>query len=223
MKQIIFHGSEKIIESPVFGQGKAYNDYGKGFYCTENASLAKEWACGRDRDGYANCYEIETEGLRTLDLASEEYNILHWMALLLDNRRPSVASPVAKAGMKYFRDNFLLEIRDYDIIKGYRADDSYFSFARAFLNNQISLEQLSIAMKLGKLGEQVVLKSKEAFERLEFVSYEVADCSIYFGKRSVRDEMARAEFTKMLETGGFEGIYMRDLLQKGESINVKGI
>ncbi|MBR2627880.1 MAG: DUF3990 domain-containing protein, partial [Peptococcaceae bacterium] len=38
---------------------------------------------------------------------------------------------------------------------GYRADDSYFSFANAFLNNTLSLRQLEKAMMLGKHGEQV--------------------------------------------------------------------
>ena len=51
----------------------------------------------------------------------------------------------------------------------------YFSFARAFINNEISLAQLSYAMRLGKLGEQFVLKSPVAFERIRFVSYEIAD------------------------------------------------
>lgn len=44
-KLIIYHGSPEIIEKPVFGKGKPYNDYGMGFYCTEHLELAKEWAC----------------------------------------------------------------------------------------------------------------------------------------------------------------------------------
>jgi len=47
---VIFHGSEKVV-LPVFGEGKAYNDYGLGFYCTENLELAKEWACSHGTDG----------------------------------------------------------------------------------------------------------------------------------------------------------------------------
>ncbi|MCF0142741.1 MAG: DUF3990 domain-containing protein, partial [Parasporobacterium sp.] len=41
----IYHGSQQIVEVPRFGMGKPYNDYGQGFYCTENIELAKEWAC----------------------------------------------------------------------------------------------------------------------------------------------------------------------------------
>ena len=32
-KCTIYHGSEKIIQKPVFGFGNKYNDYGLGFYC----------------------------------------------------------------------------------------------------------------------------------------------------------------------------------------------
>ena len=35
MLKTIYHGSDKIIEKPLFGHGKTYNDYGLGFYCTE--------------------------------------------------------------------------------------------------------------------------------------------------------------------------------------------
>ena len=37
------------------------------------------------------------------------------------------------------------------------------------MNGTLSLSDLSEAMRLGKLGEQVVLKSKKAFEALTFV------------------------------------------------------
>lgn len=43
-KITLFHGSEKVIEHPVFGAGKKHNDFGLGFYCTESEALAKEWA-----------------------------------------------------------------------------------------------------------------------------------------------------------------------------------
>ena len=49
---------------------------------------------------------------------------------------------------------------EYDVIIGYRADDSYFSFAKDFINNTISVEQLAEAMRLGELGIQIVLKSE---------------------------------------------------------------
>ena len=75
-KLILYHGSSEIIQNPEYGKGKSYNDYGKGFYCTEHQELAKEWACTENTDGFANQYEIETAGLSILNLSGEEYTIL---------------------------------------------------------------------------------------------------------------------------------------------------
>ena len=54
---VLYHGSPDIIEKPASGKNKAYNDYGRGFYCTEHIELVKEWACTEGTDGYANKYE----------------------------------------------------------------------------------------------------------------------------------------------------------------------
>ena len=95
----------------------------------------------------------------------------------------------------------------------YRADDSYFSFARAFVNNEISLAQFSYAMRLGKLGEQYVLKSPKAFQAIHFLSYEGADSMEYYVKRRARDEQARNAYRKRVEEDDIDGIYMRDLIR----------
>ncbi|MBQ7366814.1 MAG: DUF3990 domain-containing protein [Spirochaetaceae bacterium] len=41
----LYHGSERIVETPQFGAGNPRNDYGLGFYCTQHLELVKEWAC----------------------------------------------------------------------------------------------------------------------------------------------------------------------------------
>ena len=210
---ILYHGSSEIIEKPIFGKGKAYNDYGRGFYCTENFELAKEWACTEGIDGYANQYELETDGLKILNLSSDEYTVLHWLALLMTYRKLRLSTPVMKRGAEWLKEHFLVNIEDYDAIIGYRADDSYFSFARAFVSNEISLGQLSHAMKLGKLGEQFVLKSREAFEAIQFVSYVASDNTIYYARRKARDDAARAAFFAELERDDMDGIYIRDLIR----------
>ncbi len=218
-KRILYHGSPDILERPIYGAGKTYNDYGQGFYCTEHLELAKEWACSEGVNGYANRYEMETGDLRILDLSSDDYSILNWLAILLENRQPRLSSPVEKRGQEYLLQNFLPEYDSYDIIVGYRADDSYFSFARSFVGNAISLNQLSYAMKLGKLGEQFVLKSKKAFDSIHFLDYILADNSEYYTKRKQRDEEAREAFQKELERDDVNGIYMRDIIREGIQAN----
>lgn len=71
-------------------------------------------------------------------------------------------------------DNFGINVNAYDVIIGYRADDSYFDYAESFLNNSITVEQLAKAMKLGKLGEQIVIKSQYAFSCLTYDGFEIA-------------------------------------------------
>ena len=214
-RRILYHGSPIILEHPIYGKGKKYNDYGQGFYCTENQDLAKEWACSEGTDGYANRYEIETDGLSIMNLSSESYNILNWLAILMENRQGRLSSPIEKQGREYLLENFLPGYKSYDVIIGYRADDSYFSFARSFVGNGISLRQLSYAMKLGKLGEQFVLKSEKAFDSIHFLDYAVADNSIYYARRKVRDEEARTAFQRELENDDVNGIYIRDIIREG--------
>ena len=218
-KLILYHGSPSILKQPIYGYGKTYNDYGQGFYCTKHLELAKEWACSEGVDGFANKYEIETDGLNILNLSSDEYNILNWLAILLENRQLRLSSPIEKRGRDYLLQNFLIEYKQYDCIIGYRADDSYFSFARSFISNTISLKQLSYAMKLGELGEQFVLKSKKAFDAIKFIDYTIADNSIYYNKRKLRDTQARQAFFKQLEEDDRNGIYIRDIINQEMKID----
>ena len=92
-KMILYHGSVNVIESPEFGRGNVKNDYGLGFYCTEHLELAKEWACSGNRDGFANEYEIDLEGLDVLNLSDGNWHILNWMAILLQNPRTHRTAP----------------------------------------------------------------------------------------------------------------------------------
>lgn len=215
---ILYHGSPQIVEVPKHGIGSLENDYGQGFYCTQSKELAKEWACPTVKSGFSNLYEFDMSGLNVLYLNGEDYSILNWIALLLDNRIFPVRSPVARQAHRYILGEFLPDISGYDVICGYRADDSYFSYAKDFLNNTISINQLSQAMKLGELGEQVVLKSKAAFERIRFLEYEIADGSIYNAQRMARENRARKAY---LSNHGADfalatdEIYVLDIIREG--------
>ena len=210
----IYHGSPKVIESPVFGAGKLYNDYGRGFYCTEHAELAKEWACSSDTDGYANHYQLKTKGLSILNLNTPEYNILNWLAILLENRKFNVAEGLPQRARAYILENFKVDYKKYDIIIGYRANDSYFSYAGDFVNGTLSLSDLSEAMRLGKLGEQVVLKSKKAFDALTYVESIKAPRKEYFAKYRQRDEEARGKYRQIAAKPLAESeIYVIDIIR----------
>ena len=210
---IIYHGSISIIEKPQYGLGKPYNDYGLGFYCTESLELAKEWAVGENRDGFANKYVLDLSNLKVLDL-TKTGNVLHWITVLLKNRHFDLDTDIAKAGKKYLIEHFSLPIEQYDVIKGYRADDSYFAYADSFLNNTISVRRLKEALRLGKLGEQIVLVSKKAFTQIKFLGYEEAQASIYYPLRRTRNEKARKAFLSDRASGIREDdIYLNDIIR----------
>lgn len=149
MKKILYHGSEQILRKPEYGKGARANDYGRGFYCTESEELAKEWACSRGADGYANRYELVCDGLNILNLNSGDYNILNWMALLAKNRTYWQKGSISEEAKNYLQNYFLIDSSSYDVIIGYRADDSYFSFAQDFAANTISVNQLSSGVPFG--------------------------------------------------------------------------
>ena len=212
---ILYHGSEKIIENPVFGKGNLRNDYGRGFYCTENEELAKEWACSNNKNGFANKYELKLEGLNILYLNSSEYHVLHWLTILTKNRTYWERNTISEKAKTYLSKHFMIDTSKYDVIIGYRADDSYFSFARDFVSGAISYKQLSEAMHLGKLGEQVVLVSEKAFQNLKYISCSPANPLIYYAKKKERDREARKEYRKAKFNDNLENeLFIIDIIRE---------
>lgn len=212
---IVYHGSPHLVSVPLYGAGKVHNDYGPGFYCTQDLEMAKEWACPEQMDGFANQYRFETEGLSCLNLNQKPYHILNWLAVLLENRVFDTSYPIMSHGKRYLHEHFLPAYQNYDLITGYRADDSYFSFARDFLLNIITLEQLSRAMRLGRLGTQIVVKSERAFDAIwKEMSY-VAPGNVYHPLRVARDRKAREDYLKILaEDTEPGGVHLSDIINQ---------
>ena len=126
----------------------------------------------------------------------------------------AIKTPVARRAKQYLIDNFSINVNAYDLITGYRADDSYFDYAEAFINNGITVEQLARAMKLGKLGEQIVLKSKFAFSKINFEGFDVAQKDTYYVLRKSRDDDANKMYLEMLEEES-DGLYIQDIIRGG--------
>ena len=194
MKRTLYHGSKDRIVKPLFGAGKPNNDYGLGFYCTESEELAKEWAVAKDHDGWANVYSLEDGDLTVLNLNSGQYCILHWLAVLLENRQFETEYGLPSEAKSYLTTRFAVPYKEADVIIGYRADDSYFTFAQDFISGTISYSQLTTAMRLGHLGDQYVLKSCKAFDRIEYVESRPAPRSDWLERKTSRDHAARQEY-----------------------------
>lgn len=212
---VLYHGSPLRVPRPQFGVGNPYNDYGLGFYCTESIDLACEWACPRDRNGMVNRYRLSVDGLAVFDLDVAEGGTLSWLAVLLTNRQFDVSTAVTRQARNYVLTQYPAAVDASDVVVGYRADDSYFSFAKAFLDNRITLRQLERALRLGGLGRQVMLKSERAFQALAFEGAEVVQASLWHERRMARDEAARSDFRRILseETVLPDDIFAIDLVR----------
>ncbi len=164
-KIILFHGTANKIVHPVFGGGNDKHDYGNGFYLTEDIELAKEWAVCRptETNGWVHKYELETDGLKILNF--QEKNVLAWLAELMKHRDASDSKRYRVLARKFI-EKYGVDTSDYDVIKGWRANASYFYIAKEFVRDNIDFDILDELLSLGGLGLQYCIKSKKAYSQL---------------------------------------------------------
>ena len=219
-KIVLLHGSKQVIETPELSRGSMHNDYGQGFYCTRLEEMAKEWACKNQKDGFVNRYELDTEGLRMLNLSDGDHTVLNWIAILLKNRTFRLRSPIAIDAREYLIEHFAPNTTLYDLIVGYRADDSYFQYAESFVENTLPLRSLSRALTLGKLGLQTVLVSEKAFRQIRFIGAEPVERTVYYPKFLERDTKARKSYSEEIARSKTwrDDIFVLDIL-RGEMKN----
>ena len=174
MDKKIYHGSQRIVRSPKFGAGHQYNDFGLGFYCSEYPGRAAEWATWHGGNGFVSAYSLDPEGLRVINLCSQQYTPLHWLSLLFNYREFDMSSDSAHRAREYINENFSVDHQGCDCIIGYRADNSCFMFAQDFLDGRIPYRAFRDAVTRSDSNRQFVLKSNRAFDRVVFLGYEPA-------------------------------------------------
>ena len=214
----IYHGSAVEVPKPLLSKGKPNNDYGRGFYCTEDVEMAREWACkGKEPPGFANAYELSTEGLKILDLSSPGYTVLNWMAVLLANRTFDLDTDIAIEVRDYLMANFMPPIQDSDVVIGYRADDSYFKYADSFVNNALSVSRLTEALHLGRLGMQVALRTERAFDCLTYLGAEKVAWGEYHPRYVTRDADARTQWREVVKktSSAADDLFAVDIIRRG--------
>ena len=212
----LLHGTDHIIEVPDIHIGNPHNDYGMGFYCTRVDEMAREWACKKNTDGFVNSYDFDTEGLKVLNLLDGTHTVLNWMALLLQFRTFKLDSEVAVDARDYIIDHYSIDLTGYDVVIGYRADDSYFQYAESFVENTLPLRSLNRALTLGKLGLQTVLVSEKAFKQIRFIDAEPVDKTVYYPKFFERDTNARQTYvTEIAKSRSYRNdIFVLDILRE---------
>lgn len=213
----VFHGSDHVLKHPRYMGGKEDNDYGNGFYTTEDKIKAESWAAlnGDPEKSIVNIYDLDIDALEMADL--HDFGVLAWVAEVVANRgvNQEAAGIVGSRLMSLYRP----DLERYDLIKGYRADDSYTQVIEAFLTNQINVYEVERLFYKGSLGNQIFLKSEKAFKNIRWVhAYEV---TLKSGDKHA-DICARRGVNKFLSTrmkavliDGFEvpGITARYALQ----------
>lgn len=191
-KIILFHGTSEKIVVPTYGCGDEKHDYGKGFYLTESIELAKEWAVCRPNDisGFVHSYELDTEGLRILDF--QQFNVLSWLAELMKHR-DAADSKRYRMLAKKFIEKYSIDTDEYDVIKGWRANASYFYIAKEFVRDNVDVDILEELLTLGGLGIQYCIKSELAYSRLQEVDNSLLniDYAEFNEKYNQRDITAR--------------------------------
>ncbi len=214
-KRIVFHGSDHILRTPLFGKGDPYSDYGVGFYTTFEKEKAALWASKYPSGGVINSYSVEEKGLRILDLSSvEEKEIMRWVSLLLLHRFTAAQLEELGEVVDDIKQRYPVDLSSYDIVIGYRADDNYFNYAWSFMRNEISFEKMSKAMRIGSLGRQYVLLSELAFTRISFLAYErLPHSDSYQTFRKATEE----EYHRLISESSYKETFLRDIM-KGAKI-----
>lgn len=209
----IYHGSKYVIKKPVFKGSNPKNDYGAAFYTTRDLKSAHEWACKNDTVGIINEYKINTRNLKILDLTDKtEFNVLTWLAILMHHRElPPTFKDTFETYLNWLDEKYYINVDEFDIVIGYRADDAYFSFPLEFVRGNLTLDNLETIYMLGNLGKQFAIISQKAIDRIEFIQSYESD-NKYVGKYKNRVVYASEEFRNILKTNlGKPGVRIGDL------------
>ena len=200
-KIILYHGTSDKIISPTYGLGNEKHDYGKGFYLTESIELAKEWAVCKpnDTNGWVHKFILDTEGLKILDF--QEKNVLAWLAELMKHRDASDSKRYHVLARKFI-DKYGVDSSRYDVIKGWRANASYFYIAKEFVRDNVDLDILEELLSLGGLGIQYCIKSELAYSKLTEIHKDLSsvDYVEFNEKYNLRDYNARTKMRDLINS-----------------------
>lgn len=200
-KLTLFHGTPDKIVVPKYGCGNEKHDYGMGFYLTESIELAKEWAVCRpnDTNGWVHKYELDTDGLKILDF--QAMNVLSWLAELMKHR-DAADSKRYRMLAKKFIDKYGVDTTEYDVIRGWRANASYFYIAKEFVRDNIDMDILEELLSLGGLGIQYCIKSELAYSKLQEIKDDLTSVKYneFNEKYNMRDVMARKRMRELVDS-----------------------
>lgn len=197
---ILYHGSPEKIVTPTFGLGEERHDYGKGFYLTADLDLAKEWAVCRPEteSGYVHTFDFDTKDLFIFDYEKE--SVLCWLSELMKHREAADSKRYRMLASKFI-EKFGKDTSSADVIKGWRANASYFYIAKAFVRDEVDVDILEELMQLGGLGIQWCIKSEKAYKHLKKIGELIpVDYHEFNAKYNERDSNARIKMKELIDS-----------------------
>ena len=208
-----YYGADCLLTKPIFNKGNPSNDYGLGFYLTPDKEMARLWASKFEK-GYLIEFDVDVSKLKIMQLATiNDEDILRWLSILITHRFSKEEREENKTNIEWLINHYPFTLGDYDVIIGYRADDSYFDYSRDFVKNDLSLELLKDAMRIGKLGVQFVLMSKKSFEHIKYIKSEpVPHTNEYFDFRN----KTKAEYYELKKEDDVNNTFIRDLMRRNK-------
>lgn len=195
----LYHGSAYPILKPKYKGGSSDNDYGSGLYLTPYLELAREWSASKynkTKESYVYKLEIDLTNLNILDFDKESE--LAWLAELMYNRPVNLGVAYRKFAPIFIK-KYKINTDNYDVIKGWRADSSYYDVVRDFVRGDLDMSLIKDSFHVGDLGIQYFIKSQEAFNRLEkeYKPFETLSYEIYHKKYMKRDNEAKIQLEKI--------------------------
>lgn len=101
-----------------------------------------------------------------------------------------------------FIDKYGIDTDNYDVIKGWRANASYFYIAKEFVRDNIDMDILEELLSLGGLGIQYCIKTELAYSKLTEIKDELTmvDYSEFNHKYNQRDIDARQKMRDLVDS-----------------------
>ena len=145
-KNILYHGSNVIVQKPQNLINGHYKDFGYGLYCTNIEKQAKRWALTKRGASILNKYfYFENKNLKILTFPKMTDE---WLEFVVDCRR----------GKEH----------NYDIVEGPMADDQIWDYVEDYISNNISKAAFWELVKFKYPTHQIVFCTEDALKTLQF-------------------------------------------------------
>lgn len=143
---ILYHGSNVIVQNPKILIDGFYKDFGYGFYCTNIKKQARRWAITKREKSVINKYNyVKNENLKIYSFTemSEE-----WLQFVVNCRQ----------GKEH----------NYDIVEGPMADDQIWDYVEDYVSNNISKTAFWELVKFKYPTHQIVFCTENALKTLYY-------------------------------------------------------